>query len=185
MKKRTDLLEGKEYIVVSIIKLYPGFIGTEKWVLISDTPESDLVTKYSQELEKYRPWVYITLEQYTVMIDWKRNEDTHRRRIYGGDKRNFGKEFCYGVDGSYIDKIMEETSDGNYSYSMELPLDLLFGGYNSLTPVQKERLEKKFIDKMLVCDIAKQENVSHRAVIKSIEQGIKKLRTDYFWDEDV
>lgn len=38
---------------------------------------------------------------------------------------------------------------------------------------------------MLVCDIAKQEKVSHRAVIKSIEQGIKKLRPDYFWDEDV
>lgn len=179
--KKFDLLEGKEYIVVSTRRLYEGFVGTEKWVIVSNLTEEELCEKYLLEIECFRPWTLITVEQYTVMVEWKRNEDKHRRRIFAGGKKT-GKELFYGVDGSYIDKLMDESSDSSYCYTMKLPLDILVGGFEMLTKVQRERIEMMFIDKMTIRDIARVENVSDHAVKKSIEQGINKLRAIYLQD---
>ncbi len=179
--KKKDLLEGKDYIVISTHSIYPGFLGNVKWILVSDLSESELYSKYGKELDTYESWVFITLEQYAVMVDWKRNEEKHRRHIYGVGKS--GAELYYGVDGSFMDKQMERSNENSYSCGIALPVGILFGEFAFLTPLQRERLEKRFNNNMSISEIAKEENVSFRAVKKSIEQGLNKLRTEYSLSE--
>ena len=73
---------------------------------------------------------------------------------------------------------MEGANENSYSCDIALPVEILFGEFAFLTPLQRERLEKRFNNNMSISEIAKEENVSFRAVKKSIEQAINKLRRE-------
>ena len=178
--KKIDLLEGKEYITVPTIKLYPDYIGVEEWIVVTNLKESELIDRFSTEVDPYRPWVLITVEQYSVMVEWKRNEDKYKRRFYGGDDGRKGKFVSYGCDDSFFEKLLSEDGDKDYSYS---PIDSLeFDEPESLMvlkPIQRERLKKNILYGYPIREIAAEEHMTYNAVFKSVSQGKKKLRKYY------
>lgn len=181
--KKLDLLAGNEYIVKRVYDIYPDFVGTEKWMIVSDLSEDILSEKYGESIKRYHPWVLITVEQYQVMIDWKRNEDRFRRRYYGGEKRRTGKIFSYGIDDRYIEKMLENSHNTNSFWWIpeieEEDLECL----SVLTDVQKRRLLKHIFENMSLHEIAEEEGTAYPPIRKSIVRSIKKLR-DYYQQVD-
>lgn len=171
--KKLDLLEGKEYKVLSTAREYPHFTGVEKWIIVSELPEKELIAKYTKELDAYYPWIWISLDQYSVMVDWRRNEVTAYRR-------NCMEMVSYGVDASYVEKLLEEellSPSLEEQYFLDRVGDLSF--LDVLTEIEKERLQKYYVDEMTQQQIADLEGVTRTPVRKSIKKAVEKLLENY------
>ena len=171
--KKLDLLEGKEYLVFPGGHLYQGFVGSEKWIIVTELTETELIAKYDDIAVQYQPWILITIEQYSVMVDWKRNEEKHRRRSYTNT-------FSYGIDDSYIEKILKEdaltdTLEDELFADREGSLDCL----KKLTPRQRQRIVDHFLYELPYRAIAEKEDITYHAVADSVKYGVKKMREYY------
>ena len=167
--KKKDFLEGKDYIIISTKTLYPGFIGVGKWIIVTDLEEEELCSRHLPEIASYRPWILITVEQYAVMVDWKRNEEKYRRRASQ-------REIYYGVDQSFIEKQVEEDEINNLMQFDEYFANDLLQGCKELTASQERRIQKFYLEGHSMRQIAEEEKVSFTSIEKSIKFGIKKLR---------
>ena len=170
--KKFDLLEGKDYIVVSTQRLYPGFVGTEQWVIVTNLTEEDLRDKYLLEIERFRPWIMISLEQYSVMVEWKRNEEKHARRA------RFN--FYFSVEDEYVEKklgdnLLTETLEETFFRDSQGCLDCL----DHLKPIQKKRIEMYYLEEMSLREIAASEGRSLSPIVKSVKNGTEKIKKYY------
>lgn len=69
-----------EYKVINMKYEYPGFVGSSKWAVISDLNMEELLRRFGNELEKYCPFVLMTVAQGEVMQEYERNEHKHGMR---------------------------------------------------------------------------------------------------------
>ncbi len=170
---RPVFAEGTEYKVVPTKSEYPGFTGSEKWIVITNLTPDELKDKYGKEIQDFYPWIQITVEQYLIMIDWRKNEDKHRHR--GGHKMAY-----YGVDDSLVESLLGEQG---LTESLE---DVLFrdtqGSFdclNKLTEIQKKRVMLHCIEDEPIRKIAKTEGKNYTTVHTSIKAGLKKIQNYY------
>ena len=75
----------KNYDVISLPCEYKGYKGDMRYAIITDLSEDELNALYSDELEKYRPFVIITREMRLAMRIYDRNENKHRMRRARGE----------------------------------------------------------------------------------------------------
>ena len=168
--KKSDMLEGLEYVIKNVQECYENvFIGEEKWLVISEMSREELLCKYKTELKAYEPWIYITLEQYAVMVDFERNKEKHRRR----DKH---QNISYDDNPGLLDALIWDESN---LLPQEDDSDLkMMPGMSRLTDKQRRRMIKHDLEGYSYQEIAEQEDidVTGNAVGSTVRKAHKHLR---------
>ena len=70
----------KEYKALDIKYQYDNYTGTEKWIIISDLSDEELLSKYP-DTEQYIPFIRLAPEQGEVLLEANRNMDKLRKYI--------------------------------------------------------------------------------------------------------
>ena len=96
MKNKLTLTEQEELFVkdCKLINLkyeYNGYTGAERWAIITELSVKELWEKYPLVIERYSPFVHLSIAQGEVIDDANRNEDKYAKR----SSRTLD---CYGYD---------------------------------------------------------------------------------------
>ncbi len=66
--------------VINLSYEYPGYTGDEKWAIITDLTEKELIEKYDEIISSYRPFILLSSLFGSVRADYIRNEDKFSKR---------------------------------------------------------------------------------------------------------
>lgn len=161
----------KEYRIINMRYEYPGFVGNCEWVIISDLSVKELADRLGEKLEKYRPFVLLTIEQGEVIREYERNENKHHMRVIRSTDT-----FSYydGITEMYHEELVVDTMESIVEEKLER--ERINAALEVLTPIQKERVIKYFFMDMTQREIALAEGVDRRAVADSLTAALRKLR---------
>ena len=156
----------KEYKALDIKYQYDNYTGTEKWIIISDLSDEELLSKYP-DTEQYIPFIRLAPEQGEVLLEANRNMDKFRKRA---KKNNDSYAYEDGVTEIYHHELARlQSINTEMSLRMQAAIE-------KLPEKQKIRLIKYYYNAMNVSQIAREEGVSSQAVDKSIASAIEKLK---------
>ena len=84
-------LFAKDCKLINLKYEYNGYTGDEKWAIITELSVKELWEKYPLVIERYSPFVHLSIAQGEVIDDANRNEDKYAKR----SSRTLD---CYGYD---------------------------------------------------------------------------------------
>ena len=192
MKKQFTLAEQEELFtseckLINLQYEYTGYMGQERWAIITELSEKDLFAKYPDVVNRYIPFVLLSVAQGEVIYESKRNDDKY-------DKRNKRTVDAYGYEDDisqlfhkelivpYIDPIEAEENtrlDEERKMQRNIEIAKVRKVLSMLQPIQKQRLLKHIIEGKTVCEIAREEGTYHSSVTKSINAAIKNFKKFY------
>ena len=85
-------LFAKDCKLINLKYEYTGYIGQEKWAIVSELSEQELFEKYPDEVKKYIPFVLLSVEQGKAIQAYNRNEDKYRKRQNNNRVNDTGEE---------------------------------------------------------------------------------------------
>lgn len=162
---------------------YNGFIGSQKWAIITDLSEEELKQKYVAVLGKYIPYILLSKAQGEPILESNRNNHKHEMR----NKRTtepfdyddellplFHSELLSFVDpleekDRFIERVKEEHALDELIIKVQKALSLM-------KPIQRDRLIKNVVRGLSSRKIAKEEGVNYSTVDKSIKAAKKNFR---------
>ena len=147
-------LFAKDCKLINLKYEYNGYTGAERWAIITELSVKELWEKYPLVIERYSPFVHLSIAQGEVIDDANRNEDKYA-------KRSSRTHDCYGYDER--EELRQcEIRKARIALSM-------------LQPLQRERLMKNVCCGLSSRAIAKQEGVYYSSVDKSIAAAKKNF----------
>lgn len=161
----------KDCKVISLKYEYPGYTGIEQWAIITNLSEEELNIRYSKQITPLKPFIVLSASFGEVRREYKRNEDKyHKRSCRSIDPFDYDDELI----AVHHPELVIDTFDEYIIQSEEC--ERIRTALTQLEPKQKERIVKYFFDGLSTSEIAKEENTSRQAVLKSINAAIKKLK---------
>ncbi len=151
-----------DYVILNIEKEYPGYTGTEKWILATDLSEEEFLTKYPEEAELWMASVVISREMAKVMFRYDFNDRKHLQR---------SSETEVSTD----DMDLEFEDPGAQD---EITNIWIREALDALPEDQCRRIRSHYLSGYSIKDIAEEERVNRYTVRKSIKKGLQHLR-DY------
>lgn len=185
LNERTDLFK-KECKVINLRYEYEGYIGTEQWAVVSELSEKELFEKYPDEIKRYVPFLLLSVEQGTVIADYNRNEDKHRKRQTNNEDA-FGYE--EGMTEHFHSEVVvpdfleQQELDEYYSQREEEKMRLFVEAMASLTEKQHKYLVMRYLKGMSAREIAAAEGLAHQVIDRHISTATKKIEkvfADFF-----
>ena len=82
---------------------YNGYTGDERWAIITELSVKKLWEKYPLVIERYSPFVHLSIAQGEVIDDTNRNEDKYAKR----SSRTLD---CYGYDDEMSSQFRKELA---------------------------------------------------------------------------
>ena len=174
MKKEITIVENelyaefkKECKVLSLAKEYPGYVGYEKYMILTDLSKEELVHMYSVLLKNYEPYVLGSMQLYSPIYDYKKNEDKFEKRntrntisieVDSDDEQTFSS---LQVEDDLLSSVIKSDNE-------ELN-DHVWKALRKLPEVQRRRLIKWAIEGKTLLEIAKDEGVSKQMIGKSVQ----------------
>jgi hypothetical protein len=161
----------EEYSIINLRYEYPGFVGSEKYAVVTDLSKEALEKLYGTELKPYVPFVVLTKTEAAAFSDFNRNEDKFEKRqqlysdAYGYEEGT--TEVCYG---ELVQDNLFDIVSGN------LDKERLVTALVKLSEAQKRRIEMYYLEGYTAQEIADIEGVRLYAVQKSIQAGLKILK---------
>lgn len=161
----------QECIILDSKEEYPGYIGKEKYFIVTTLSESELKRRYKGIIELFEPYLVLDKSFIDARADFKRNEDKHKKRakrtedIYGyvdGETEFYHKELV--VDKLYDDLIESIEIDKVYKVVEQLP------------KIQRERFVMHYFYDISSRRIASLQHVNHSAVDKSLNKSVEKIK---------
>ena len=73
-------LFAKDCKLINLKYEYNGYTGDERWAIITELSVKELGEKYPLVIERYSPFVYLSIAQGEVIDDANRNEDKYAKR---------------------------------------------------------------------------------------------------------
>ena len=144
---------------------YPGWTGNEKYIIVTDVPEQELLKEYPRMLSAMRPYLIVGTD-YGKMRNDSYNAE-RRAKFFSAKSDAFGlNDETENFHNELIDYSFSEKS----TLSMELEEAL-----NELTEIQRKRVIKYYFGRMTMEEIANSEGTVKSAVKKSLEQALAKL----------
>jgi len=149
---------------------YPQYTGIEKWIIITDLTEEELITKYAEQVTSLRPYIILSRSFGKVRDDFRRNEKKHQMRA------------IRSVDiFSYEDGEMEIHHPELIARLKDLCWELiefedLHKAIEQLPDTQKRRLKLSYFGGYTEKEISEIENCSSVAVHKSIDAARNNLK---------
>ena len=162
----------QECTILDPKKEYPGYIGKEKYFIVTALSELELRRKYRGIIELFAPYLVLDKSFIDARADFKRNEDKHKKRakrtedIYGyvdGETEIFHKELV-------VEELFEE-------FITSIQIDSVYKVAEMLPQIQKERFFMYYIYGISKRKIAEMHHVSHTAVNSSLAAAIKTVRS--------
>lgn len=163
--------------VFNLKKEYPYYEGSEKWGVITDLTEDELLKKHSELMAFFSPYLLFTVKQGEPILDYIRNEDKFSKRADLTDSYSYDDELTAAFHHELIgtDYWGEQEEKERKEKKADL-LDRLSEAIEMLNPTQQSRLKAHFYAGKTTRDIAAEEGVSHTAVIHSLNAAIKNLK---------
>lgn len=179
MRKIT--LEEQEVLFASECKLinlkyeYKGYTGNEKFAIITELSEEELKQKYPDIIERYVPFLLLSMKHGEVIAEAHRNDDKFAKRA-----KRHGSLFDIN-DGCFEEHHPELAVNDDIIEAIEFEeqIDQLYEYINRLDETLKRRLTKHYLEEKSMTQIALEEGVSRVAIKKSITLAIKKLKKFY------
>lgn len=171
----------KECKLINLKYEYYGYAGDEKWAIISELSKEELMEKYPELIQKYIPFVLLSVKQGEAITEYNRIEDKYRKRRVNNEL-GFGfdevTEYAHPelIQPNFIEKQMEEDFDKERELSK---MRLFAEAMDGLTEKQSKYITLRFVKGISARDIAKEEGISHQAVEKHINAAIKKFRNTF------
>ena len=190
MTNKLTLTEQEELFVkdCKLINLkyeYNGYTGDERWAIITELSVKELWEKYPLVIERYSPFVHLSIAQGEVIDDANRNEDKYAKRssrtldCYGYDDEmssQFHKELAIMFDDPF-ERAEEERLELEREELRQCEIRKARIALSMLQPLQRERLMKNVCCGLSSRAIAKQEGVYYSSVDKSIVYRIYDFKT--------
>ena len=138
-------------------KNYPGWVGREKYIVISDLPDDELKARFPEIMSALSPYVLVGTYYRRINDRTRYNEEKHASVI------------CISINST---EDFEDLSDRFLVPSHEE--EIIFAqrvkeALKSLTDVQRSRFVRWHFGGFSVEEIAKQDGVSKMSVCNSIE----------------
>lgn len=173
----------KECKLIYLDREYNGFIGSQKWAIITDLSEEELKQKYVAVLGKYIPYILLSKAQGEPILESNRNNHKHEMR----NKRTtepfdyddellplFHSELLSFVDPlEEKDRLIERVKDEN---ELDELIEKVRKTLSLMKPIQRDRLIKNVVRGLSSRKIAKEEGVNYSTVDKSIKAAKKNFR---------
>jgi hypothetical protein len=173
----------KECKLIYLDREYNGFIGDQRWAIITDLSEEELRRKYVTVLEKYIPYILLSKAQGEPILESNRNNHKFEMR----SKRTtepfdyddellplFHSELLSFIDPlDDKDRIIERLKEEN---RIDLMVEKAHRTLALMKPVQRDRLIKNVVRGLSSRKIAKEEGVNYSTVDKSIKAAKKNFR---------
>lgn len=70
----------KDYWIIDVEEEYPGYTGTEKWILITELAEEEFHTRHPEKSDLWKSSVVISKEMAKVMFCYDFNDRKHLQR---------------------------------------------------------------------------------------------------------
>lgn len=157
--------------VINLSYEYPGYIGEEKWAIITGLTEEELNEKYAAKIDSLKPFIILDLAFGKARKKFINNENKHyMRTIRGIEPFDYDDELLTTHHPELVVDNFEETFLRN-DICQKVRYALA-----TLQDVQKERVIKYFFDGKSTHEIAHEECVSHQAVSQSIAVALKKMK---------
>lgn len=84
-------LFAKDCKLINLKYEYSGYTGDERWAIITELSVKELWGKYPLVIERYSPFVHLSIAQGEVIDDANRNEDKYAKRSCEKKKSIFRK----------------------------------------------------------------------------------------------
>lgn len=151
----------KDYVILNIEKEYPGYTGTEKWMIITDLTEDQFSKQYPKEYKRWKKAVIVSSAIGDEIIRFKNNE-----------KKNYTRDRVKHVDIDDEEALEVEDMSAAASFTKVWIRDAL----STLPETQRRRVYMFYVLGMTVDDIVNKEKASRASVRQSLERGIANLR---------
>lgn len=174
---RKDLFNNK-YKVINLKYEYEGYLGNEKWAIISELSEKELFEQYPDKMRRYVPFILLSVEQGEAISEYVKNEDKYRKRSFKNeDFFGYSEGLTESLHSEAVvpDFIEQQEMDEYYRKRDELKMQLFEKAIASLTEKQRKYLIMRYVEKKTAVEIAKEEGISEQVVRKHSLTAIKKF----------
>lgn len=146
---------------------YPGWTGTEKYIIFSLLTRQEIERKYPEITSALSPYLLEDFNLWLVLMEHKRNDDKFawRSRFL---------ENGFGFD--ELTEYVHETAVDDDSESRIIDSIVLSEALNALPEVLRRRVELYYFDGLNTHEIAKLEHISPSAVSQSIKSAMEKIK---------
>lgn len=164
---------------------YVGYIGEEKYAIVTDLTKDELLAKYPDVICRYTPFVLLSILHGEVIRDFHRNEDKFQKRdirnhnLYGGYEDGVSERSYREFVTTYEDPVQQAIRE---AYELEMKqvhhrnILKVQKTLSLMKPIQKDRLIKSVVKGMSSREIAKEESVNYSTVDKSISAAKKNFK---------
>lgn len=146
---------------------YPGWVGTEKYCVISALSRDDFERKYPAIAKYISPYILMDAAAYPIFAEYKRNEDKfHYRSVM--------LESQFGIDSSleiHHPELIDEDIEEKWILQ-----DSIREALDSLTETEKRRVIMCYFNGLTHQEIADYEGSRRQAITKSILSALEKLK---------
>lgn len=166
-----------EFVVIDLNKEYTDYTGKTQWAVCSRLSEIELRERYSEMLEPYTPFIYLTHEQGWIIIEDQLRADRELK-----DQKKYGCLFGYdSIEEAYhsdfaVPDYPTSCENKQYEeYRREERHRLFNAALESLSPRQRSCLDRKYIRELTEVDIAEEDGVTKQAVNNQITKAKRKF----------
>ena len=163
-----------ECMVINMKFEYGDYNGDVKFGIATSLCEEELINKFDEVLELYRPYILLPIEAAEIIVGYRRNEDRYRKRII---RKHDNYDITDKDFSNYHLECALCSAEDEYLHNKDLIL--LRNVYETLTKIEKRRMDMYYFEGFTLREIADIEETSHNAINKSITNGLKKLKN--FW----
>jgi hypothetical protein len=181
MKKEITIVDNalfaefkKDCKVLTLAKEYPGYVGYEKYMILTDLSKEDLIRKYGTLLNNYEPYIVASMLLYSPIADYEKNEDKFEKRHV---RNTVSIEVDSDDEQTFLSLQVEDylTTSLDECCKEEIRRRVL-SALRKLPDIQRRRLILWVENEQSLTKIAKIERVSIPTVYKSIECAKKNFK---------
>ena len=171
-KSQLDVLKEEfqnECKVINLKYEYEGYNGKEQWAIISELTEKEILEKYKPFVQDYIPFLVLPLIYGEVRQQFRRNENKHYMRMVRGHFYSLEDD----LEEHHPEAAVEDCAVQIFAQEQSREL---WKAINSLNNIQKKRLIAYYFEGKTYREIADEEGVDHKAVVRSVAIALKNLR---------
>lgn len=146
---------------------YPGWTGKEKYIVFSNLSRAELEARFPEITAHLSPYILIDASVSKALVEYKRNEDKHRWRAAH-------HENGFGFD-EHTEMVHPEMLIDNMDEELMLRV-ALEQAMGQLTDAQRRRIQLRYYEGLTYAQIARLENTSDPAVLKSVVAALEKMK---------
>ena len=163
--------------IINLATEYPGFIGDTPYAIITDLSEEDLNARFEIEISPYRPFVILTSEMGSVIIEHHQNEDKYTKRVARGEVSLSNISDYVGFYQSLIVNDAATTMDLEESLKKprEIIIDSTLKALMTLSPRQQNYLIRHYAYKVSLKTLAEETGTHRNNVLRVCQRGRNKF----------